>query len=140
MEHGRKRPLRATSRPPSDLTASANVANGAGSSDDEDYEIPSAPVPQRASTRRQPKVDFSKLDAASLKKYRKLHDMDDLPPGASKEDMIPAVAKHFSQQVVDEKDTLVNFALSLKRHHLQTRQSLQQPLKKPRNATKVKAR
>ena len=43
-------------------------------------------------------------------------------------------------QVVDEKDTLVNFALSLKRHHLQTRQSLQQPLKKPRNATKVKAR
>ena len=39
------------------------------------------------------------LQAASLKKYRKLHDMDDLPPGASKEDMIPAVAKHFSQQV-----------------------------------------
>ena len=43
-------------------------------------------------------------------------------------------------QVVDEKDTLVNFALSLKRHYLQTRQSPQQPLKKPRNATKVKAR
>ena len=43
-------------------------------------------------------------------------------------------------QVVDEKDTLVNFALSLKRHYLQTRQSSQQPLKKPRNATKVKAR
>lgn len=96
-------------------------------------------MPQRASTRRQPKVDFSKLDvgaaftnlwakpscrgccwirytllnlqhmsclphihemqATSLKKYRKLHDMEDLPPGASKEDMIPAVAKHFSQQV-----------------------------------------
>ena len=95
--------------------------------------------------------------------------MDDLPPGASKEEMIPAVAKHFSQQVcwswmlhhngstkghsnsiffelisdlqvVDEKDTLVNFALSLKRHYLLTRQSPQQPLKKPRNATKVKAR
>lgn len=39
------------------------------------------------------------LQAVSLKKYRKLHDMEDLPPGASKEDMIPAVAKHFSQQV-----------------------------------------
>ena len=150
----RSRKLRATSRPPSEVTASANAGNGAGSSDDEDYEVctcrwpqapcshifwcfvcschfmlqvPSAPVPQRASTRRQPKVDFTKLDvgdgscnltrcllpfggwptcclyaslqAASLKKYRKLHDMDDLPPGASKEEMIPAVAKHFSQQV-----------------------------------------
>ena len=38
MESGRKRPLRATSRPPSDLTASANVGHG-GSSDDEDYEV-----------------------------------------------------------------------------------------------------
>ncbi|KAL3159667.1 hypothetical protein ABBQ38_010074 [Trebouxia sp. C0009 RCD-2024] len=138
MERSRK--LRATSRPPSELTASVNAGNGAGSSEDEDYEVPSAPVPQRASTRRQPKVDFSKLDATSLKKYRKLHDMEDLPPGASKEDMIPAVAKHFSQQVVDEKDTLVNFALSLKRHYLQTRHSPQQPIKKARNASKVKAR
>ena len=43
-------------------------------------------------------------------------------------------------QVVDEKDTLVNFALSLKRHHLQQQQFPQQPLKKPRNAAKVKAR
>lgn len=92
MEAGRKRPSRATSRPPSDYTASATAANGAGSSDDEDYEVastaglveseaivykrkhngqnhclvqvqvPSVPVPQRASTRRQPKVDFSKLE------------------------------------------------------------------------------
>lgn len=36
MERGRK--LRATSRPPSELTASANAGNGAGSSEDEDYE------------------------------------------------------------------------------------------------------
>lgn len=36
MERGRK--LRATSRPPSELTASANAVNGAGSSEDEDYE------------------------------------------------------------------------------------------------------
>ena len=36
MERGRK--LRATSRPPSDLTASVNAGNGAGSSEDEDYE------------------------------------------------------------------------------------------------------
>ena len=27
-------------------------------------QVPSAPVPQRASTRRQPKVDFSKLDVS----------------------------------------------------------------------------
>ena len=93
MERSRK--LRATSRPPSELTASVNAGNGAGSSDDEDYEanvmglptapqevaypahcvlrqlvavlqVPSAPVPQRASTRRQPKVDFSKLDVGSF--------------------------------------------------------------------------
>lgn len=36
MERGRK--LRATSRPPSELTASANAGHGAGSSEDEDYE------------------------------------------------------------------------------------------------------
>lgn len=36
MERGRK--LRATSRPPSELTASANAGNGAESSEDEDYE------------------------------------------------------------------------------------------------------
>ena len=54
------------------------------------------------------------MQATSLKKYRKLHDMDDLPPGASKEDMIPAVAKHFSQQViVDFWPPLISASLSL---------------------------
>lgn len=43
-------------------------------------------------------------------------------------------------QVVDEKDTLVNFALSLKRHYLQQQQFPQQTLKKPRNAAKLKSR
>ena len=91
MEGGRKRPSRATSRPPSEFTASANAANGAGSSDDEDYEgghqvgchralwhsagavpqarysqAPTVPVPQRASSRRQPKVDFTKLEVCLL--------------------------------------------------------------------------
>lgn len=40
--------------------------------------------------------------------------MADLPT-SSKDELIPAVAKHFAQQVVDEKDTLVAFALSIKR-------------------------
>lgn len=159
MEGGRKRPLRATSRPPSEFTASANAANGGGSSDDEDYEgghqvgyadptsssywVPLLKTdvrrrPLRLCHSERPAEDNPKLTSRSwrcascangivlalpsrpvlrvmschlqtisLKKYRKLHDMDDLPPGASREDMIPAVAKHFSQQVVFCKVSIV---------------------------------
>lgn len=44
MERSRK--LRATSRPPSELTASANAGNGAGSSEDEDYEASVVSLPE----------------------------------------------------------------------------------------------
>ena len=57
------------------------------------------------------------LQATSLKKYRKLHDMEDLPPGASKEDMIPAVAKHFSQQVhwLSSQVAIIDWHIGLRR-------------------------
>lgn len=48
MERGRK--LRATSRPPSELTASVNAGNGAGSSEDEDYEAGVLTLPQHSNT------------------------------------------------------------------------------------------
>ena len=36
----------------------------------------------------------------------------------SKEELVPAVARHFAQQVVDEDDILLNFAFSLKKQYL----------------------
>ena len=79
----------------------------------------------RASSRKRPGVDFSKLEVrlqqvsvmldkatlpqasdslvrsqtASLRKYRTFYKLQDVAASSSKEDLIPAVAKHFAQQV-----------------------------------------
>ena len=39
----------------------------------------------------------------------------------SKEELVPTVARHFAQQVVDEDDILLNFAFSLKKQYLARR-------------------
>ena len=38
------------------------------------------------------------LQAASLRRYRKVHKLGDVPPNSSKEDLLPAVARHFAAQ------------------------------------------
>jgi hypothetical protein len=39
------------------------------------------------------------LQAASLQRYRKVHKLNDVMPGSSKEELLPAVARHFNAQV-----------------------------------------
>ncbi|QDZ21185.1 histone deacetylase complex subunit SAP30 domain-containing protein [Chloropicon primus] len=73
----------------------------------------------RSSRRNQPRVDLSKLEMPTLKKYRRAFN---LSGGVdSKEELVPAVARHFASQVVDEDDILLNFAFSLKKQYLARR-------------------
>mmetsp|Transcript_4742 Transcript_4742/g.12458 ORF Transcript_4742/g.12458 Transcript_4742/m.12458 type:complete len:141 (+) Transcript_4742:68-490(+) len=68
------------------------------------------------SSRRQPRVDLSKLEIPSLRKYRHAYNLGGMFD--SKEDLVPAVARHFAAQTVDEDDTLLNFAFSLKKQYV----------------------
>ena len=43
-------------------------------------------------------VLVSHEQAASLRRYRKVHKLGDSPPGSSKEELLPAVARHFAAQ------------------------------------------
>jgi hypothetical protein len=65
--------------------------------------IPQQAVPtqpsQRTSARRQPRVDLSRLDAASLRKYRRVYKLGELAAGVAKEDLVPAVLRHWQSQV-----------------------------------------
>jgi hypothetical protein len=54
---------------------------------------------QRTSARRQPRVDLSRLDAASLRKYRRVYKLGELAAGVAKEDLVPAVLRHWQSQV-----------------------------------------
>jgi histone deacetylase complex subunit SAP30 len=70
------------------------------------------------SSRRQPRVDLSKLEVPTLKRYRSTFNLGGSAVVDSKEELVPAVARHFAQQVVDEDDILLNFAFSLKKQYL----------------------
>lgn len=73
----------------------------------------------RPSRRNQPKVDLSKLEMPTLKKYRARFN---LSGGVdSKEELVPTVTRHFVAQAVDEGDILLNFAFSLKKQYLAKR-------------------
>lgn len=45
------------------------------------------------------RVDFNKLDTVALKRYRRFHKLDDVGPNPTKEELVSAVAKHFTAQV-----------------------------------------
>ncbi|WZN62069.1 SAP30_Sin3_bdg domain-containing protein [Chloropicon roscoffensis] len=95
------------------LSAKA-MANGNDDDDREEYLGVS-----RSSRRNQPRVDLSKLEVPTLKKYRRVFKLNGNVE--SKEELVPAVARHFAQQVVDEDDILLNFAFSLKKQYLARR-------------------
>ena len=40
----------------------------------------------------------TRVQAASLRRYRKVHKLGESPPGSSKEELLPAVARHFAAQ------------------------------------------
>mmetsp|Transcript_31639 Transcript_31639/g.81075 ORF Transcript_31639/g.81075 Transcript_31639/m.81075 type:complete len:124 (-) Transcript_31639:93-464(-) len=116
----------------------AGRANGnhQATSDEEEHE---AAPPAPRTSRRAGRVDFSKLETASLNKYRKVYQLRDVAQNSTKEELIPAVARHFASQTVDEEDTLLNFTLALKKHSLNNKAS-PQAAKKPRHASKPKGR
>jgi len=60
--------------------------------------VPTQPS-QRTSARRQPRVDLSRLDATSLRKYRRVYKLGELAAGVAKEDLVPAVLRHWQSQV-----------------------------------------
>jgi hypothetical protein len=80
------------------------------SSDDDDG------APRRASSRRRPGVDFSRLDAATLRRYRAHYGLDDPGAGAAKAELVPGVARHFAGLAPpDESATLLSFAAAARR-------------------------
>ncbi|KAK9805891.1 hypothetical protein WJX73_001745 [Symbiochloris irregularis] len=109
----RKRTGRGTT---SRAVAAANGRAGSPVSDEDDVEVNLPTTSSRPSTRRRPGVDFSKLDTASLRKYRTHYKLTEVPPNCSKDELIPAVARHFADQVVlDEEETVMSFCMSVKR-------------------------
>ena len=108
--------------------------SGAGSEEDDrdDYHGVSR------SSRRQPKVDLSKLEMLSLRKYRRTYNLKG-DYESSKEELVPTVTRHFAAQVVDEDDILLNFAFSLKKQYMARRGLLPTPkLHKGKSNAKVK--
>eukprot|EP00877_Chromochloris_zofingiensis_P000084 jgi/Chrzof1/10076/Cz04g26070.t1 len=134
----KKRPMR-----PSALRAQTIVTNGGytshmGSDSEADEELLNRPPP-RASARRTPKIDFTKLETISLMKYRKTYKLGETPTNSAKEDLIPAIQRHFASTVVDEDETLLKFAIALRKNS--GNKTIGQLTKKPRNPpTKPKGR
>jgi len=44
-------------------------------------------------------IDFNKLDTVALKRYRRIHKLDDVGSNPTKEELVSAVGKHFTAQV-----------------------------------------
>lgn len=90
---------------------------------------------QRQSSRRRPgHVDLGRLHVGTLRKYGNHFNLEEASNGSSgsKEDLLPAVAKHFSSQVInDEQDTLFQFLVSLRKRKLLDNPSLGSALATP---------
>mmetsp|Transcript_18817 Transcript_18817/g.41183 ORF Transcript_18817/g.41183 Transcript_18817/m.41183 type:complete len:169 (-) Transcript_18817:277-783(-) len=85
---------------------------GSASSDDE--ECPG----QRNSARQLSQVDLSRLEASSLRKYRRVYKLGDMASGLTKEDLVAAVSNHWQTQVVEEQETLLAFAMTLRQQYV----------------------
>ncbi|EFJ53076.1 hypothetical protein VOLCADRAFT_120172 [Volvox carteri f. nagariensis] len=74
-----------------------------------------------------PRVNFGKLDIASLRRYSRVHKLVGVPQTATKDQLVAAVTRHFAAQVVnDELKVIAAFVTAVQR-----RQSLaQQPGRK----------
>mmetsp|Transcript_8088 Transcript_8088/g.14029 ORF Transcript_8088/g.14029 Transcript_8088/m.14029 type:complete len:140 (+) Transcript_8088:325-744(+) len=97
----------------------SGAVNNAGGSEESDEERAVPSPPQRTSARRQPRVDLSRLETSSLRKYRRVYKLGDLATGVSKEDLVPAVARHWQSQVVEEEyETLLAFAMTLRKQYV----------------------
>jgi histone deacetylase complex subunit SAP30 len=67
-----------------------------------------------------PLVNLGKLDDVSLKRYRRVFQLSEPDEtGESKEDLILAVSRHFTTQVVEESAVLSDFRAALRRRYKQ---------------------
>lgn len=78
------------------------------------------------------------MEAASLRRYRQVYKLEEAEPGSSKEELMPAVARHFAAQVVDELETLRSFTATLRKRAGVSGNAFVAPpaAKKPRAAAK----
>ena len=53
--------------------------------------------------------------APSLRKYRRTYKLGEVHNGCTKEELMPAVLRHWNQTIVDEDETLVAFAFALRK-------------------------
>mmetsp|Transcript_28152 Transcript_28152/g.79515 ORF Transcript_28152/g.79515 Transcript_28152/m.79515 type:complete len:136 (+) Transcript_28152:107-514(+) len=133
----RKRSLRAPSGRQGGPGSNSGANPSTSDEDEPEQDTAPAPMPPRG-TRRAARVDFSKLETNSLRKYRKFYHIADIPSNSTKEELIPVVARHFASQMVDEDEALLNFALALKKHNLTAKPA--KPANKSRHGSKPKAR
>lgn len=56
-----------------------------------------------------------RLQAPSLRKYRRIYKLGEVQNGGTKEELMPAVVRHWNQTIVDEDETLVAFAFALRK-------------------------
>ncbi|KAK3281851.1 hypothetical protein CYMTET_10382 [Cymbomonas tetramitiformis] len=105
-------------------TNGASNHNGSGGSSDEEERNVAATPPthptQRTSARRKPNIDLLKLEASSLRKYRRVYKLPELGAGVGKEDLAPAIIKHWQNHLVveDEYETLLSFAMTLRKQSI----------------------
>ncbi|PNW70488.1 hypothetical protein CHLRE_17g722050v5 [Chlamydomonas reinhardtii] len=63
-----------------------------------------------------PRLNFGKLDVNSLKRYQRVHKLVGVPQTASKEQLVSAVTRHFSAQVVsDELKVIAAFVTAVQK-------------------------
>ncbi|KAG6548745.1 hypothetical protein Mapa_009755 [Marchantia paleacea] len=124
----RKRP----GRPPAQ---DQSVATNHSNSDSTPMDVEQKPKMSLSirNSRRPLQVDLSKLDTSSLKRYRRVYNLREVT-SSCKEELIPAVARHFAAQVVEENETLLTFACFLKKQQNFSASSLTHRI--PRTAAK----
>lgn len=97
------------------------VTNGAAYHDsDADDDLENRPATR--TSRRLTKVDLSKLDITSLQRYRKYYKIEGGGQGSTKDELLPSVARHFANQMVDEETVLLQFVVAVQRHSRQQQQ------------------
>ena len=50
-----------------------------------------------------------------MRKYRRIYKLGEVQNGGTKEELMPAVVRHWNQTIVDEDETLVAFAFALRK-------------------------
>jgi len=58
------------------------------------------------------RVNLQRLDAAALRRYRRFHKLPDVGPNSTKEQLLAAISRHFTQQVSSPHLALALPALS----------------------------